>query len=221
MGRWLVLGNSPALRTVDLADIPDTVTTIGVNRIARSGYVPDYIMLLKAGDVEDEYVPAVGLIKGGVVCLPKGKFAYRSDAIHILNRAQSWQKMPQLPVQPSEPFHHGGGACWAVQFALTHGATHIGVIGIDWNAGQSREAKQATHFYGHNTAFVIPPDLPSIDELMVWRAMLDAAECWNLSPYPETPFDKVGWPRKPWKEWLSQGEVAATTAATTIPGLEH
>lgn len=145
----VVLGNSPALKAVDLSPLKK-VTTIGVNRICRV-FEPSCVLITDPPvvDAEIEYLKK---FKGKYLTWNKFKHPF------LLNNSETrcftlapglepdkwvWPKKRDDPLiwQSTTP-------TYAMQLAALFEAKVIGILGVDLSAPSDAAKKQQTHFYG-------------------------------------------------------------------------
>jgi hypothetical protein len=147
----VVLGNSPALKDVDLTPLKD-VLTIGVNRICRI-FTPDVLLLtdppiLKA---EEEWFKK---FKGPILTwhgFHQDQWVTASDKIRFFNLQPigphtlwSWPKKKEDPL-----IRQGTTPTYALQMAALAGAKAIGMLGTDLSANDLSKTGKESHFYGH------------------------------------------------------------------------
>lgn len=161
-------------------------------------------MCIAGGDIEPDEFPKPGAFKGGFVTAHNSPHSSRSDAVIIRYNRKIRRANFALPTAWDDWVPGVGAGGYGAQVALTLGAERIACLGVDWNANDELADGRATHFYGRNVNNAIPSRNPGDMEIRLWKLMLDAVECWNLSPYAGTPFERLcGWPRMSWEEWAT------------------
>lgn len=201
----MVLGNGPSLNTVAWDELPQEVTTYGVNRLP---IVPDWYCALDK-TVEDKWIPDVGECKG-VVTTQKHRMAQRSDA-HV----RHWVKLPKGNQwqDPGENAYYNGrvSGAFMVQWALERGERDIGLLGIEYSSrALIDDETQDTHWFGRHDPSVGSPALVSRGRLgyRFWTALRDhcarsGIRLVDLVPY-ETPFSEgIGIPKMSLEDWLN------------------
>jgi hypothetical protein len=149
----VVLGNSPALKEVDLTPLKD-VLTIGVNRICRV-FTPDVLLLTDPPILKAEEAWFKDF-KGPILTwhgFHQEQWVVKSDKIRFFNLQPvsphanwSWPKTSKDPI-----IRQGTTPPYALQIAALAGAKAIALLGTDLNATNLAKAGKESHFYGHAT----------------------------------------------------------------------
>lgn len=208
----VVLGNSPALKKVNLS-LLDKFMTIGVNRIGRV-YTPTALLFTDPPILAAEE-PFYRAFKGPIFVWHN----YAKSWVHELPNARYFLLGP--PSRPSgwvwpetlkDPLiRQGTTTAYCLQLAVLGGARVVGMLGVDFSAvQQSLRGETDTHFYGNGPALQSTGggDWHDIHaefytKFPAWAASKGTTAI-NLTPFPDTPINRAGWPKLSLEEFHTQ-----------------
>jgi len=147
----VILGNSPALKEVDLS-VLDDVVTIGVNRVAGV-YKPSallftdppiYYVEKETYDTFEGPIFTWHGITHSLECLKRPNVRYFNLQPEIMNL-----KHIKWPSTLDDPLiREGTTPPYAIQMAVLGGAKAVGILGVDHSAPDRHARGQETHFFG-------------------------------------------------------------------------
>ena len=213
----IVLGNSPAISKVDLS-LLNSFLSIGVNRIGRV-YSPT--VLLFTDDIilsaEEEFFKS---FNGPILTWQNFEKRWVQSAPNVRFFMLAPAGAPEQWIWPktmNDPLiREGSTTAYAIQLAVLGGAKAVGVLGVDFSAHVSRmRGNNQTHFYGDGASIRSSGGgdwslhAPFYSSVHKWAAAFNT-EIINLSPFPDTPINRAGWPKMTLDEFsVKYGQPAA------------
>ena len=204
----LVVGNSPAVSLLrsEIEGLSGKAIRIGVNRILRTVEV-DVVLTVDTSVIEVEkdrygkfggsFLFWDGLLKRAGV----GKTTARYTAYTFTLAGNRNEKTFKIPRNPGEAYLRiGVTPAYAIQHALVVGCNPIGLVGVDFNAGEMAK-NGASHCFGQGKderatgGGKLREHVKRFFVQFADRAKERGVDVFNLSPYDASPFNKVGWPR--------------------------
>ena len=147
----VVMGNSPALKEVDLS-VLDKVVTIGINRVGEI-YDPSALLFTDAPiyyvakDYYDAFKGPIFTwhgIQPDIGCLRNPEVRY-FNLQPVASKPGGWR----WPTAIADPLiREGTTPPYAIQLAVLSGAKAVGILGVDHSAPDRRKRGQDTHFFG-------------------------------------------------------------------------
>jgi hypothetical protein len=196
----VVLGNSPALKAVDLEPLK-RVQTIGVNRIGRI-FTPNVLLFTDPPILQDEEA-FYKAFQGPILTWQN----YRPSWVHSAPNARFFnlgpQAMPAHWVWPRNKaaalIREGTTTAYALQIAILMGAKAVGMLGVDFSAPDLVQKKEHTHFYGEGRPIrssggggYSTSHAAFYSGVPAWAAS-HKVPVFNLSPFSDTPINRAGW----------------------------
>lgn len=199
----VVLGNSPALNFVELEHLKK-ITTIGVNKICRI-FHPDMVIFTDAPILTSEEELWKEKFTGSLLTWQNFKHSW----VHEAPNARYFNLKPVTsdknwtwPKTKKDPFiRQGTTTAYAIQLAVLSKVKRLGILGIDFSAPMMQNHRQDTHFYGsgkstHSTGGggLTQNHVKFYGKIPKW-AEAYGVECYNLSPFDNTPINQLKWPK--------------------------
>lgn len=225
----VLLGNSPAIGLVDLADLR-RVETMGVNRILRAFEPTCYVtfddMIVTTEQRWLTDAKCSMLLWDGMDRKLLPEIFRRTSTRLVALRAKTDEPWLLWPKNAHDRLIWVGNSIgYTIQLAVLMGYKTIGVLGVDFTANQIRKdgprLHARTHFYGAGYRYrssgggaLDGRPLEFLREAPAWAESLGASLI-NLSPYDDSPFTTMlGWPRMTTAEFVRRPERSDDASST-------
>ena len=207
----VVLGNSPAVGKVDVAQLR-RVWTIGVNRIFKAIEPDVYLFTDKV--IENAEADNIRKFSGPILTWQNYDKSFVHDMPNTRYFLLSNMSSPELwrwPTSIRDPLiREGTTTAYCIQLAVLGGAKAVGILGVDFSVPNIQAmGRPETHFYGSGapTGSTGGGDwrqhAPFYSAVPAWAEKF-GVKVFNLSPFETTPIHKAGWPKMSVEDFVSR-----------------